>query len=96
LVVLFLGLIGFSYQLFSFLIFTLPGKMLPPNLVGTGSGFLDTGGHMGSLMAMLILGWLIDHFKSYSAVLMVFWIVGLVGFFSTLLIKEEINILEIS
>ena len=88
-VVFLMALIGFSYQSFSFLIFTLPSRMLPPSLVSTGNGFLDTGGHLGSLMAMLISGWLIDHFKSYSAVLIVFWMIGLVGFFSVLLMKEE-------
>jgi len=84
-----LGLVGFWFQLFNFLFFALPSVMLPLNMVSTGSGFLDTGGHLGSLLAMFLSGWLIDHFGSCRPVLIAFWIMGLTGFLVGLLIREE-------
>jgi sugar phosphate permease len=84
-----LATIGFSFQLFSFLFFALPSVMLPANMVATGSGFLDTGGHLGSLLAMFLSGWFIDHFGSYRAILTAFWVMGLIGFLAALLIREE-------
>jgi sugar phosphate permease len=84
-----LASVGFCFQLFNFLFFALPSVMLPLNLVSTGSGFLDTGGHLGSLLAMFLSGWFIDYFGSYRAILTAFWIVGLIGFLVALLIREE-------
>jgi sugar phosphate permease len=84
-----LALVGFWFQLFNPLFFALPSVMLPLNLVSTGSGFLDTGGHMGSLLAVFLSGWFIDHFGSYKPILIAFWIMGLIGFLTALLIKEE-------
>jgi sugar phosphate permease len=84
-----LASVGFCFQLFNFLFFALPSVMLPQNLVSTGSGFLDTGGHLGSLLAMFLSGWFIDYFGSYRAILTAFWIVGLIGFLVALLIREE-------
>ena len=87
--VLLLALAGFWFQLFNFLFFALPSVLLPLNMVSTGSGFLDTGGHLGSLLAMFLSGWLIDHFGSCRPVLIAFWIMGLTGFLVALLIREE-------
>ncbi len=87
--VLLLACVGFCFQVFNFLFFTLPSVMLPQNLVSTGSGFLDTGGHLGSLLAMFLSGWFIDRFDSYRAILIAFWVMGLMGFLSALLIREE-------
>jgi len=87
--VLLLALVGFWFQLFNSLFFTLPSVMLPLNMVSTGSGFLDTGGHMGSLLAVFLSGWFIDHFGSYRPILIAFWIMGLIGFLTALLIREE-------
>ena len=87
--VFFLALIGFFFQSFSFLFFALPSSMLPHDMISTGSGFLDTGGHLGSLLAMFLSGWIIDYFGSFKAVLFTFWIVGLIGFLAALLIREE-------
>jgi sugar phosphate permease len=84
-----LALVGFWFQLFNPLFFTLPSVMLPLNMVSTGSGFLDTGGHMGSLLAVFLSGWFIDHFGSYRPILIAFWIMGLIGFLTALLIREE-------
>jgi sugar phosphate permease len=87
--VLLLAGVGFFFQLFNFLFFTLPSVMLPLNLVSTGSGFLDTGGHLGSLLAMFLSGWFIDRFGSYRVILMAFWIMGVMGFLAALFISEE-------
>ena len=87
--VLLLASVGFCFQFFNFLFFTLPSVMLPPNMVSTGSGFLDTGGHLGSLLAVFLSGWFIDHFGSYRPILYAFWVMGLIGFLAALLIKEE-------
>ncbi len=86
--VILLALVGFCFQLFNFLFFTLPSIMLPLNMVVTGSGFLDTGGHLGSLLAMFLSGWFIDHFGSYRAILIAFWAMGVMGFLAALLIRE--------
>jgi sugar phosphate permease len=87
--VLLLAGVGFFFQLFNFLFFTRPSVMLPLNLVSTGSGFLDTGGHLGSLLAMFLSGWFIDRFGSYRVILMAFWIMGVMGFLAALFISEE-------
>jgi NNP family nitrate/nitrite transporter-like MFS transporter len=84
-----LALVGFWFQLFNPLFFTLPSVMLPLNMVSTGSGFLDTGGHLGSLLAMFLSGWFIDHYGSYRLILYAFWVMGLIGFLAALLIREE-------
>ncbi len=87
--VLMLAGVGFCFQLFNFLFFTLPSVMLPLSLVSTGSGFLDTGGHLGSLLAMFLSGWFIDRFGSYRVILMAFCIMGVIGFSAALLIREK-------
>jgi sugar phosphate permease len=87
--VLLLAGVGFFFQLFNFLFFTLPSVMLPLNLVSTGSGFLDTGGHLGSLLAMFLSGWFIDRFGSYRVILTAFWVMGVIGFLAALFIREE-------
>jgi sugar phosphate permease len=87
--VLLLALVGFWFQLFNSLFFTLPSVMLPLNMVSTGSGFLDTGGHLGSLLAMFLSGWFIDHYGSYRPILYAFWVMGIIGFLAALLIREE-------
>ena len=84
-----LALVGFWFQLFNSLFFTLPSVMLPLNMVSTGSGFLDTGGHLGSLLAMFLSGWFIDHYGSYRPILYAFWVMGIIGFLTALLIREE-------
>jgi sugar phosphate permease len=91
-----LASVGFCFQLFNFLFFALPSVMLPLNLVSTGSGFLDMGGHLGSLLAMFLSGWFIDYFGSYRAVLTAFWVMGLMGFLAALLIREQGKSLPIS
>ena len=87
--VLLLASVGFCFQFFNFLFFTLPSVMLPLNLVGTGSGFLDTGGHLGSLLAMFLSGWFIDYFGSCRPIIMAFWVMGVIGFLAALMIREE-------
>ncbi len=87
--VLLLASVGFCFQFFNFLFFTLPSVMLPLNLVGTGSGFLDTGGHLGSLLAMFLSGWFIDYFGSCRPIIMAFWVMSVIGFLAALLIREE-------
>jgi sugar phosphate permease len=89
--VIFITLSGFCFQLFSFLFFTIPGRVLPDNLVSTGSSFLDTGGHLGSLCAMLTLGWLIDFTGSFQSIIIALLFAGLLGLFAVCFLKESHN-----
>jgi sugar phosphate permease len=62
--------VGFFEQLIAPLFFALELDLLPPELAGTGAGFLEAGGHLGSMCAIFFSGLLVDVFGSYKPV---FW-----------------------
>ncbi|MBP2639463.1 MAG: hypothetical protein H6Q66_414 [Firmicutes bacterium] len=43
-------------------IWTLPVLMIPVHLMGSGSGFVNTGGQLGGFLAPLAIGFMIDYF----------------------------------
>jgi len=80
--------VGFFEQLSSPLFFSLELDLLPAELAGTGAGFLEAGGHMGSVCAMFFSGLLVDMFGSYSPVFLTLSILAVAGVAPLLCIRE--------
>lgn len=87
-VVMILPLLGIATQFFHPLYYALPADLLSSEVASTGSGFLDAGGHLASILATLATGWLLDATGSYKIVILSFAIVALVGFFCSLRIPD--------
>lgn len=87
--VIFITMSGFCFQLFSFLFFTIPERVLPDNLISTGSSFLDMGGHIGSLFAMLSSGWLLDSTGSFQSIIIALLFSGLLGLVLIFFLREQ-------
>ncbi len=81
--------VGFFEQLIAPLFFALELDLLPPELAGTGAGFLEAGGHLGSMCAMFFSGLLVDVFGSYNPVFLVLGIVAAIGVAIILFIRER-------
>jgi len=82
--------VGFFEQLIAPLFFALELDLIPPELAGTGAGFLEAGGHLGSMCAMFFSGGLlVDVFGSYNPVFLVLGIVAAIGVAIILFIRER-------
>lgn len=81
--------VGFFEQLIGPLFFALELDLLPAELAGTGAGFLDAGGHLGSMCAMFFSGLLVDVFGSYKPVFLVLSILAFTGIVAALFIRES-------
>jgi len=81
--------VGFFEQLIAPLFFALELDLIPPELAGTGAGFLEAGGHLGSMCAMFFSGLLVDVFGSYNPVFLVLGIVAAIGVAIILFIRER-------
>lgn len=81
--------VGFFDQLIGTLFFALELDMLPSELAGTGAGFVDAGGHLGSMSAMFISGLLVDLFSSYKPMFFALSILGCIAIFAVLHIRER-------
>ena len=81
--------VGFFEQLIAPLFFALELDLIPPELAGTGAGFLEAGGHLGSMCAMFFSGLLVDVFGSYNPVFLVLGIVAAIGVAIILFIRES-------
>ena len=81
--------VGFFEQLIAPLFFALELDLLPPELAGTGAGFLEAGGHLGSMCAIFFSGLLVDVFGSYNPVFLVLGIVAAIGVAIILFIRES-------
>lgn len=81
--------VGFFEQLIAPLFFALELDLIPPELAGTGAGFLEAGGHLGSMCAMLFSGLLVDVFGSYNPVFLVLSIVAAGGISAVLFVRER-------
>ena len=81
--------VGFFEQLIAPLFFALELDLIPPELAGTGAGFLEAGGHLGSMCAMFFSGLLVDVFGSYNPVFLVLGIVAAIGVAIILSIRES-------
>jgi len=59
---------GFSLFMASGALWALPMIFLPPNLMGSGSGFINTGGQIGGFLSNILIGYYI-HFRgdNYAA-----------------------------
>ena len=82
-------IVGFFDQLIQSLFFALELDMLPSELAGTGAGFLEAGGHLGSMSAMLFTGLLVDLFGTYKAVFLSLSFLAVTGFVVAIFIRED-------
>ncbi|MBW1690698.1 MAG: MFS transporter [Deltaproteobacteria bacterium] len=81
--------IGFFEQLIISLFFALELDLLPAELAGTGAGFLDGGGHLGSMCAMFFTGFLVDWFGSFKPVFLTLSMIAAGGVVAVLLIRGK-------
>ena len=81
--------VGFFDQTIGTLFFALELDILSPDRTGTASGFLEAGGHLGSMCAMFLTGILIDTFGSYTSVFFLLSFLAALGIFAVLLIPEN-------
>ena len=81
--------VGFFDQLIGTLFFALELDMLPSELAGTGAGFVDAGGHLGSMSAMFISGLLVDLFSSYKPMFFALSILAFTAIIAVLHIRER-------
>jgi len=81
--------VGFFDQLICTLFFALELDMLPSELAGTGAGFVDAGGHLGSMSAMFISGLLVDLFSSYKPMFFALSILACIAVVAVLRIRER-------
>jgi sugar phosphate permease len=80
--------VGFFDQLIGTIFFALELDMLPSELAGTGAGFVDAGGHLGSMSAMFISGLLVDLFSSYKPMFFAMSILACIAIVAVLRIRE--------
>ena len=81
--------VGFFDQLIGTLFFALELDMLPSELAGIGAGFIDAGGHLGSMSAMFISGLLVDLFGSYKPMFLALSILGCIALVAVFRIYEK-------
>ena len=81
--------VGFFEQLIAPQFFALELDLIPPELAGTGAGFLEAGGHLGSMCAMFFSGLLVDAFGSYKPVFLVLSILAIIGIGAVLFVREN-------
>ena len=81
--------IGFFEHLIAPQFFALELDLLPAELAGTGAGFLEAGGHLGSMCAMFFCGLLVDAFGSYKPVFLVLSILAIIGIGAVLFVREN-------
>jgi len=79
--------IGFFDQLMVSLFFALELDLLPGELAGTGAGFLDGGGHLGSMWAMFFTGFMVDLFGSFKPVFLTLSMIAGIGIVAVLFIR---------
>lgn len=63
-----LTILSFTMQMSEGLYFTIPLDLLGADVAGTAIGFINLGGQAGSLTAPWIIGLLLDHYRTSSAV----------------------------
>ena len=81
--------VGFFEQLIAPQFFALELDLIPPELAGTGAGFLEAGGHLGSMCAMFFSGLLVDAFGSYKPIFLVLSILAIIGIGAVLFVREN-------
>jgi len=69
------------------LYFTYPSLLLSREQVGAGSGLIDTLGYAGTFLITILIGIMVDAFKSYDPVFLVLALVPLIGALSILGVK---------
>ena len=79
--------VGFFEQLIAPQFFALELDLIPPELAGTGAGFLEAGGHLGSMCAMFLFGVIVDLFSSYRPAFMTLSVVAATGLVTVFCIR---------
>jgi sugar phosphate permease len=75
-------LLGFLFAILNSsggLYFTYPSLLLSREQVGAGSGLIDTLGYAGTFLITILIGIMVDAFKSYDPVFLVLASVSLIG-----------------
>ena len=82
-------IVAFFDQLIQSLFFALELDILPSELTGTGAGFIEAGGHLGSVAAMFLTGLFVDLFGSYKAVFLFLTFLAAIGIVVAISIRED-------
>jgi sugar phosphate permease len=82
-------LTGFCIQASGGLFFTYIADILPLALTGSGAGFLETIGHTASIISIYGVGFLIDLFNSYIQAFLIFPLVSILGFLTSIKMRES-------
>jgi MFS transporter, ACS family, hexuronate transporter len=77
-------------------IMTLPGDMVPPQLVGTLYGITALGGGLGSILFMLITGKLVDMQQSFNTVFIIAGILPLIALAIILILTGKIGSMRLA
>jgi len=81
-------LAGFCIQASGGLFFAYIADALPLKLTGSGAGFLETIGHAAAVIAIYGVGFLVDLYGSYAYAFLVFSLVSILGFLTSIKINE--------
>jgi len=87
-------LIGFCIQSSGGLFFAYIADILPLSLTGSGAGFLETIGHAASITSIYGVGFLIDLLGSFIQAFLVFPLVSILGFLTSIKMREKALKLE--
>jgi ACS family hexuronate transporter-like MFS transporter len=74
----FISVVLFSFQMWVGNVQTLPSDFFPERMIGSVAGLGGTGAAMGSMVLMLVTGWVVTHF-SYAPMLAVAGVLAPVG-----------------
>jgi len=75
-----LMLASFSLQMSEGIYFTIPADRLKSDLAGTGAGFINSLGQVGSLSSPLITGIVIELYHSYTIAFLLYSLLSILGF----------------
>jgi sugar phosphate permease len=82
-------LAGFCIQASGGLFFAYIADALPLKLTGSGAGFLETIGHAAAVIAIYGVGFLVDLYGSYAYAFLVFSLVSILGFLTSIKMNEK-------
>jgi len=84
-----LFLAGFCIQASGGLFFAYIADILPLKLTGSGAGFLETIGHAAAIIAIYEVGFLVDLYGSYIQAFLIFPLISILGFLTSIKINEK-------
>ena len=88
--ILLLVLLAVAFALFysaGGLYFAYPSVLVAKDQVGAASGLIDTFGYVGNFLGILVIGFAVDAFKSYSPMFVISAVIAVVGALAILKVK---------